>query len=279
MFKPKSSLFLIRLLIITKALAFNTNKMKFILLILISTFSICSYAQDKYIVTAENGLLLRNEPNTQGEKIGKLYFGAEVKILEITKNTQTINDGDKKISGTWVKVKFKNYPTFISNNKFGYVFNGYLMKKTECFKEIKQEILNYPELKNLTINDQKAPFYLRGDFFGDKTEDLVVLLKNSDGITLIGIINYGIKTKIYILGGENDPFKISNYGWVDIFDKINPGEVLWSNYEDDYIDFKDVPENKKIRLKYDALYMHASESCGGGFVFWKNGKFNWLQQE
>ena len=50
-------------------------------------------------------------------------------------------------------------------------------------------------------------------------------------------------------------------------------------YEGDFIDYEDVPESKKVRLSYHALYMHCAECCGGGFVYWKNGQFNWLQQE
>lgn len=108
---------------------------------------------------------------------------------------------------------------------------------------------------------------------------MVVLLKNTEGETKIGFIDYGEKTKIHLLGNDDDPFYIRNYGWIGVFEKINPGEALWSNYGEDFIDFENVPEDKKVRLTYNALYIHASESCGGGFIYWKDGKFNWLPQE
>ncbi len=254
--------------------------MKQSIILLITLFlTTLIYCQNEFIVVAENGLFLRQEPNGKGKKIGKLYFGAEVSIIEKTENSQTIVDNGEEIEGNWVKINFQNFPTFISSAEYGYVFDGYLKRKTESVKEIENEIAKYSEFDELTLNTKITPFYLKGDFFGDKKNDIVILLKNSNGETKIGFINKGIETKIYILGNENDPFNITDYSWVGIFEKVNKGEVLWSNYEDDFIDFKDVPENKKIILNYNSLYMHASESCGGGFVFWKDKKFNWLQQE
>ncbi|WP_435263471.1 SH3 domain-containing protein [Tenacibaculum sp. nBUS_03] len=252
---------------------------KSIILFITLFLTALTYSQNEFVVTAENGLFLRQKPNSNGKKIGKLYFGAEVDIIEKTENSQTITDNGQEIKGNWVKINFQNFPTFISNAEYGYVFDGYLKPKKESIEEIKSEISKYSEFVNLTLDTDINPFFLKGDFFGDKINDVVILLKNSDGETKIGFINKGIKTKIHILGNENDPFKMYNYGWIGIFEKVNTRETLWSNYEDDFVEFKDVPENKKVRLNYNALYMHASESCGGGFVYWKDGKFNWLQQE
>ena len=39
------------------------------------------------------------------------------------------------------------------------------------------------------------------------------------------------------------------------------------------------PKNEIVQLNYDAIYVHNAEACGGGFIFWKNNKWNWLQQE
>lgn len=253
--------------------------MKTIIKFLLFTFSMHCFSQENYIVIAENGLTLREQPSTTGQKIGKLYFGAEVIILEKTKHSEFIIDGNKKIKGTWVKVKFNNSPIFISNKNFGYVFDGYLKDKMDINNDIIIEISKFPKLNNYEINKITTPYYLRGDFYGDKTDDLVVLLKNKKGVTKIGIINYGDSTNTYILGDKNCALGVRDFSWIGIFNKVNPGVSLWSNYEDDFIDFEDVPENKKVKLPYNALYVHAAESCGGGFIFWKDGKFNWLQQE
>lgn len=255
------------------------KKTTFIFTLLISILSTYGFCQEKYIVTAENGLILREKPNSKGNKIGKLHYGAELTIIEKTENNQTIIDDGKEINGHWVKIEFENFPTFISNEKSGYVFDGYLKKRSRNIRDIALELSKFPELKDYTINTSISPFHLKGDFFGDKINDLVVLVKDKNESIKIAIINYAKENKVYILGNENDPFNMNDYSWVGVFKKVNKGEVLWSNYEDDFIDFNDVPESKKVRLKYNAMYMHASESCGGGFVYWKDGKFNWLQQE
>lgn len=246
---------------------------------LLSLLTPYSYGQIKYIVTAENGLILRNTPDSSGENLGKLTYGAQVQIIEKTKNSQILQDNGKDIKGTWVKIKVENQTYFVSNNDSGYVFDGYLKKKSEMIKDIADEVFKHTEFKSLSISSEMEPFFLRGDFFGDHVNDLVVLLENNKNQTMIGFINYGNNTKVYILGTENDPFNMYDYSWVGIFQKVKKGEVLWSNYEDDFVEYKDIPENKKVRLNYNALYLHASESCGGGYVFWKDGKFTWLQQE
>ncbi len=236
--------------------------------------------EEKYIAIAENGLLVRKKPNKKSKKIGKLYFGAQVTVVSKTKFTETIIDNSNKIKGNWVKVKFNNSPIPISNENYGYVFDGYLERKSDNLNKIKTKLKSFTEFNGLEINDSKSPYYLKGDFFGDGINDIVVLLKDKEG-TKIGFVNYtkNRNSNVYVLGTKNDPFKIYDYNWVGVFEKVLKREILWSNYEDDFIDFEKVPENKKVRLNYDAIFIHASESCGGGFIYWKNGKFNWLQQE
>lgn len=235
--------------------------------------------QEKYIAIAEDGLILRDSPNSSGNRIGKLFFGAEATIIQKTNNQQTIMDNGKEITGNWVKITFENFPDFISQEESGYVFDGFLKKKSDVIKEMKRHMAKFPELKNYTVAEKMIPFYLNGDFFGDKVQDVAIMVKDKKGKTKIAIIDYGKKNKLHFIGNNKDSFGDDDYSWVGVFNKVNKGEVLWSNYEDDFVDFKNVPEHKKVRLNYDAMFVHASESCGGGFIYWKNGKFNWLQQE
>lgn len=119
---------------------------------------------------------------------------------------------------------------------------------------------------------------LRGDYFGDGTEDVAFLVERA-GVVKMVIINGGIEPAITVFGNEDDPFQIDDYEWVGTFDHIAAGTPLWSNYTDDFRSFDAVPEEEIVRLKHDALFLHALEACGGGFVFWTNNKWNWLQQE
>ncbi|MFY0674632.1 MAG: hypothetical protein JXQ87_14630 [Bacteroidia bacterium] len=133
----------------------------------------------------------------------------------------------------------------------------------------------FDELNTFSITNRFETNYIEGDFYGDGTEDLAVLVEKDDQIGLC-IINQNNASSYYLFG-QND--YIDNFGWADIFERVPTGDTLWSNYIDDFRDYKDVPDSEKVVLDYDALFLHAQESCGGGFIFWKNNKFNWLQQE
>lgn len=80
-----------------------------ILLIVIGFLSNAIHAQgdiaQSYIVMAENGLNIRKEPTTESKRIGKLYCGAKIRILEKTSKTLSVNDKGKIIKGEWVKIE------------------------------------------------------------------------------------------------------------------------------------------------------------------------------
>ena len=68
--------------------------------------------------------------------------------------------------------------------------------------------------------------------------------------------------------------------WIGIFEKAPKGDVYWNNVESgEIISEEDVKEANKIKLPNDGIYVHAAESCGGGVIYLKNGKFEWIQQE
>lgn len=253
--------------------------MKRLIVVLVILNSINLLAQSAFEVTAKNGLILRDSPNINAQRLGKLPFGKEIEVIEKTGVQKIITDGDKQIKGEWVKIRFENYPNRISNTNEGFVFDGYLISKKAQIAGLKLEVSNFDLFQNYEIVKEKKQYHIRGDFFGDGFEDLAILIQDSTKSIKIGIINYGHENKAVLIGGANDPFEIYDYNWVDIFKTVNRGEVLWSNYTDDFRAFKIVPSREKIILNYEAIYIHKAEACGGGFVFWKNGKFHWLQQE
>ncbi len=250
-----------------------------VLIVLISSSFARANDDETYLVIANNGLFLREEPRRNAAEIGKLSFGIHVIIKERSGKRQTITDGGKRIEGEWVRVEYQNFPIFVSNQKSGYVFSGYLKKRAIIETKIMKKMAHFSELEGYSIHSDRSPFYFEGDFFGDGIKDLVVLVKDKENITKVTFLNYGKKHEVLFLGGENDPFKIVDYEWAEVFLKIMPGEPLWSNYDTCFINYEDVPEHRKVRLSYNSLYMHYAESCGGGFIYWKNGRFNWLQQE
>ena len=141
-----------------------------------------------------------------------------------------------------------------------------------------QNILNaYPEFEEWKVFDEYESFYLKGDFYGDGFEDLAVLVQGSSGVS-IGIVNSGNETTVDFIDGR-DSLYVDEFGWAGVFKTTEPYDTLYSNYEGDWRSLADVPLNEIVILPYNAIYAHAAESCGGGFIFWKDNQWNWLQQE
>ncbi|SHG88123.1 SH3 domain-containing protein [Winogradskyella jejuensis] len=82
-----------------------------------------AHAQDIQYVNAENGLVIREQPNQGATKIGILDYGTAVEIIEHTNLHLDVKDNDKKVSGKWVKIKGPAVGEYFED---GYVFNGYL---------------------------------------------------------------------------------------------------------------------------------------------------------
>ena len=80
-------------------------------------------AQEVLYVEANNGLILRDNPDKMAQRIGKLEYGTTVKILEKTGLALQLLDNGKKLQGEWVKIKEVDSEY---RQREGYVFNGYL---------------------------------------------------------------------------------------------------------------------------------------------------------
>ncbi len=154
-----------------------------------------------------------------------------------------------------------------------------LLNNSDFIEKWEKEYSHLELLQDLSLYPEENPRYLKGDFFGDGIDDYVFCVLDGEDKVKIVFINEGSERSIQFLGKENDPFGMDDYSWAGIFEKVEKGDVLWSNYTEDRREFKDVPENEKVYLKYNALFMHAAEACGGGFVYWKDDAFHWLQQE
>jgi len=90
----------------------------FIIFILCNTYSIAGDREiGKFFVTAKQGLNIRPEPGKGSIVIVKMPNGAQVEILEYSKEEDEI-DGNK---GPWAKLKYKKYT--------GWAFSHYLSKE------------------------------------------------------------------------------------------------------------------------------------------------------
>ena len=141
-----------------------------------------------------------------------------------------------------------------------------------------QLIAEYSEFNGFVIDTYSETYQIEGDFYGDGTEDMAILVKDST-ITKIGIIDYGNETVVRFVSLKGNFSDEADYSWVGVFKTVEKGDTLWSNYVDDWRGIEDVPADELVVLDYDAIYAHYPESCGGGFIFWKDEQWNWLQQE
>lgn len=248
-------------------------------------FMFCAmlYTQaQEYIVTAPSGLVVREQPN--GKRFGKIPYGAGVHVVKKL-NPFSVSDNGKQIQGHWVQLNGNDLGQVIMDQNIDYTpseyytFNGFLTLKSEFIKQQDQEIQKYSGLKDFYLSTAYKTFALKGDFFGDGISDDLYRMTDTNGDTRLIIVNHQKDgSKIYGLGGAKDPFNISSYDF-GILHKVDKQTPLWSNFTDDFREFKDVPKSEIVKLNYDAIYVHNEEACGGGYIFWKNGKWNWLQQE
>ena len=170
-------------------------KNSIILFLLFSCFYI--FSQKIEFANAPNGLVIRDSPNLNSNRIGKLDYGTRVMIIDKTNITLEIKDEGKIITGKWTKVKD------LINNQIGYVFSGFLTnealdKETESngyyLTKIKAEdIMKFEE--NLYNSKKPKPvhFFLRDSKHRslNKVEVSEVLLY--DDTTLYVKELYGLK--------------------------------------------------------------------------------------
>lgn len=109
------------------------------LLIIIILFQVnLLIAQEALFVSAENGLIVRSEPNKKSNRVGKLEFAEKITFFQSTKRYDEIIDNGVIIKGEWYHINAND-----KNSKAieGYVFNAFLTT------EVLEKELNYYEFK------------------------------------------------------------------------------------------------------------------------------------
>ncbi len=82
---------------------------------------------NSYCVTAKKGLVVRDQPSLKGKKIDKFPYNSQIIVEKITDHRLELYDDLQLVKGNWVKVE--NYSD--NNWKIGYVFDGFITKKTK----------------------------------------------------------------------------------------------------------------------------------------------------
>jgi len=122
-------------------------------------------SQEVKFVDAPNGLVIRDAPSTESNRINKLNHGTSVFIIDETDIELTITENNNKIRGNWVEIKQTK------GDKTGFVFDGYLSstvinkgKKTENFYLTKVDSLTrrkYWDSFSNGLKPEPTTIYLR----------------------------------------------------------------------------------------------------------------------
>ena len=121
------------------------------------------------------------------------------------------------------------------------------------------------------------------DLDGDEKNETVEIVRstknNKSGLRII--FGNGAKTDYFGMGNTVLQQGFDEIDWAGIFEKAPKGEIVWNNVNDDgeIMGDEEIKEEDKIKLPNDGIFIHADESCGGGIIYLKNGKYEWVQQE
>lgn len=118
------------------------------------------------------------------------------------------------------------------------------------------------------VNTSMNPFYLRGDFDGDKKADYALAVTESK-TGKKGIIIFHSTSKNYFVigaGKELPTRRGDDYGWMNAWEIYNKREPELG-----------VGEAGKIKLKGEAILVQKLESSSG-LIYWDGNKYQWYQQ-
>ncbi len=131
------------------------------------------------------------------------------------------------------------------------------------------------------ISKEHTQFMVTGYFNHDRTLDTAILVRQRLSGKDALLIKHGGTDKSFLLTkGKDVGTDFDDFNWVGQFAVTKKGTKVWDNVIDDQIVSEDqVDESKKFVLKTDGIFVHVDEASGGGILFFKNGKYAWLQQE
>ncbi|MFY7671263.1 SH3 domain-containing protein [Tenacibaculum sp. MEBiC06402] len=79
-----------------------------------------TFGQEVHYVDAPNGLIVRDAPSKNANRIGKFEFGTKISLINRSGQNLTIKDNGISIKGEWVEVEDS------IENISGYVFSGFI---------------------------------------------------------------------------------------------------------------------------------------------------------
>lgn len=131
------------------------------------------------------------------------------------------------------------------------------------------------------VSKEHQPFMVTGYFNTDDILDTAILVRHkSTGKDALFIKHGGTAKSFLLKKGKDVGTDFDDFNWVGQFAVTKKGTKVWDNVIDDEIVGEDqVPESNKFVLKTDGIFVHVDEASGGGIIYYKNGKYAWVQQE
>lgn len=137
-------------------------------------------------------------------------------------------------------------------------------------------------IDTLAISQKHKPNSIHCDLDGDHLSDTVKIVQNMKNQKYGLKIIFGSGKVEYLgMGKEILGQGFDDINWVGVFEVALKNEIYYNNVneEGEIITEDNVNDKDKIRLPNDGVFIHQAESCGGGIIYLKNGKFEWIQQE
>lgn len=121
------------------------------------------------------------------------------------------------------------------------------------------------------------------DLDGDELNEIVEIVKSTkSGKSGLRIVFGNLKRTDYF-GMGNAILKqgFNQIDWVGVLEKAPKDRIYWNNINDEgeIVSEEEIKESDKIKLLNDGIFLHAEEGCGGGIIYLKDGKYEWIQQE
>jgi hypothetical protein len=131
------------------------------------------------------------------------------------------------------------------------------------------------------ISKEHQPFMVTGYFNTDDILDTAILVRHKSTVKDALFIKHCGTDKSFLLkNGKDVGSDFDDFPWVGQFEVMKKGSKVWSNVVDGEIVGDDqVPENKRITLQTDGIFIHEDEGGGGGIIYCRNGKYVLVQQD
>ncbi|OCB77026.1 hypothetical protein B0A79_00695 [Flavobacterium piscis] len=152
--------------------------------------------------------------------------------------------------------------------------------KTDSIKKPAESVNN---TDTIVISTKHKVNKITCDLDGDNINETVEIVRSTNSRKSGLRITFGNSKKTDYLGLGNNVLQqgFDEIDWAGIFEKAPKIEVYWNNVSDDgeIMGDEEIKEEDKIKLPNDGIFIHAEESCGGGVIYMKDGKYEWIQQE